>query len=239
MRRESDIVLRRACELGGGLHGIHTGRKFAFSINHNLANAMTYLITMQFFRIVLLVVPAMFGTHMLSALSLLINGMILDTAAVILFGFATPNQNAVASAYPIMRRLEKPITYNVANVISACVSALLVWLAFVLLQIFGVMNAAQSAGLGFASTYLLQGLVFAITLKEYAEGSKKKFSLTNIVIILAYLVLLLACIFVPGLNTLTGCNAMTWLAALLAPLASLFYIVTYRILSAHGLNLHK
>ena len=239
MRRESDIVLRRACELGGGLHGILTGRKFAFSINHNLANAVTYLITMQFFRIVLLVVPAMFGTHMLSALSILISGMILDTAAVILFGFVTPNQNAVASAYPIMRRLEKPITYNAANVISACVSALLVWLAFVLLQIFGVMDATQSAGLGFVSTYLLQGLVFAITLKEYAERSKKKFSLAKFAIIFGYLFLLIACVCAPGFNVLTGCNAMTWLAALLAPLASLFYIVTYRILSTHGLNLHK
>ena len=237
MRRTSDVILRRAGDQGGGLHGILTGRKYAFAINHNLANAITYLITVQFFRLVLLTVPALFGTHTLSAVSLLLSGLVLDVAAVILFAFAMPDKTAVASSYSIMRRLEKPITYNVANVISACVSALLIWLVFTLLQIFDIVQITQAAGFGFLATYLLQGTVFIVTLREYT--SRKKPFVTMLISILAYIAVLAACVLLPGLNTLTGCSALTWVTALVALLAPLIYFVTYRILSKYGLNLHK
>lgn len=239
MRRGSDIILRRANERGGGLHGILTGRKFALAINHNLANAMTYLITMQFFRAVLLIVPAMFGMLTLSSVSMLLSGLVLDVAAVILFAFATPNQAAVSCAYPIMRRLEKPITYNAANVVSASTSALIVWLAFALLQIFGVVESAQSTGLGFLSAYILQGVVFGVTLYEYTDKKNKRLSLTLFISAAVYLLLLFACMFVPVLSKLTGTDTLSWSVTAIAPIASVIYFVTYRILSKRGLNLHK
>ncbi len=242
MRRTSDIIVRRAGDQGGGLHGILTGRKYSFAINLNLANAMTYLITVQFFRAVLLIVPAMFGVYSLTAVSLLICGLILDVAAVILFAFAAPNQKSIASSYSIMRRLEKPIAYNAANVVSACVSALLIWLAFTLLQAFNIADASQSAGLGFVSTYLLQGVVFMITLQEYSAGNvnkKRKSAPVLLAYVSAFILLLCACVMLPGINELTGGNTLSWTVTLIAPLASLVYYVTYRILSARGLNLHK
>ncbi len=238
MRRNADVILRRANDSGGGLHGIITGRKYAMSINYNIANAITYLLSAQFFRLVFLTVPALFGTHMLSATSLLISGLILDVVAVLLFAFATPNENAVSSSYSIMRRLEKPITYNVANVISACVSALVAWLGFTVLQIFGIVTSTQSVGFGFVSTYLLQGVIFAVTMYEYTPR-QRKFSPIKLACVAGYLLLLLTCIFMPTLNTLTGGSTLSWQIALLSPFASLIYIVTYRILSARGLNLHK
>ncbi len=239
MRRKADVILRRADEQGGGLHGILTGRKYAFAINHNLANAITYLITMQFFRMVLMIIPAMFGTHTLSAVTLLISGLLLDVLAVMLFAISTPNQASVSSSYPIMRRLERPITYNAANIISACVSAMLIWLSFAFLQIFGIVDAAHSTGIGFLSTYLLHGVVFAITLHEYTADKQKKASASIFIAIIAYIVLLIACILLPGFNQLTGGATLTWVAAMICPIASLVYFVTYRILSARGLNLHK
>lgn len=237
MRRTSDVILRRASEQGGGLHGILTGRKYAFAINHNLANAITYLVTVQFFRLVLLTVPAMFGTHTLSAVSLLIFGLLIDVASVVLFAFATPSKAALSASYPIMRRLEKPITYNTANVVSACVSALLAWLVFTVLQIFDITEPAQSLGFGFVSTYLLQGLVFVVTLREY--NAQKKPSLLTLICIAAYVLILLACMLLPGLNVLTGCTTLSWITLLASPFAAIIYLITYRILSKHGLNLHK
>ncbi len=238
-RRSADVILRRASEQGGGLHGILTGRKFAFAVNHNLANAITYLISVQFFRAVLLIVPAMFGTHMLSAASLLIGGLILDVVAVLMFAYAMPNQSAITASYPIMRRLEKPVTYNVANIVSACFSALLVWLMFSLLQIFDVVDASQSLGFGFMSTYLLQGVVCAITMHEYASDASKKPHVSVALGIAIYILILCACTLLPGLNVLMCAGALAWIPVLLSPIASLIYFVTYRILSAKGLNLHK
>ena len=237
MRRTSDVILRRAGNQGGGLHGILTGRRFAFAINHNLANAVTYLITVQFFRLVLLTVPAMFGTHTLSAVSLLFFGLLFDVAAVMLFAFSTPGESAISCSYPILRRLEKPITYNTANVISACVSALVTWLGFVLLQVFGLAEEAQGLGLGFISTYLLQGVVCVLTLREYTE--KKKPTFVTFACVAAFCILLCGCAWLPGLSALTGCNALSWSLLLLALFAPLVYFITYRILSKHGLNLHK
>ena len=238
MRRDSDVIVRRASAQGGGLHGILTGRKYALSINHNLANAMTYLVSMQFFRAILLIVPAIFGTYMLSSVSLLISGLVLDLAAVLLFAFATPSQNALSCSYPILKRIEKPIAYNVANIVSASVSALVLWLAFATLQILSVVDAAQSSGLGFLATYLLQGLVFFITLREYATKSKR-----TTVILLAvagvYACLLAACMLIGATGSLTGADSISLATALLSPLAVLVYWITYRILSARGLNLHK
>ena len=239
-RRSSDMILRRADERGGGLHGILTGRKYAFAINHNLANMMTYLITVQFFRILLLAVPAMFGTFTLSAVSLLICGLVIDAIAVILFAFATPNRGAITASYPIMRRLEKPIAYNTANIVSATVSALLLWLGIAMLQIFGVIGQAEVTGLSFVSTYLLQGVVFVITLMEYAaKKEKKKASPALLSVLGGFLLMLAVCIFLPGLNTLIGTAGMAFTTLLMTPFASLVYFLMYKVLSAKGLNLHK
>lgn len=238
-RRTSDIILRRAGKRGGGLHGVLTGRTYAFAINHNLANMMTYLITVQIFRILLVTLPALFGTLTLSAVSLMISGLIFDVAAVILFSFASPNQSALCASYPIMRRLEKPIAYNTANVISACVSALFLWMTLVVLQIFDVLNPSVCAGLCFVSTALLQGTVFAVTLYEYSTKKKGRIAPFHLVMLGGYLIVLAICTFVPGLNTLTGTANIPALSLLLTPIAALVYYVMYRILSAKGLNLHK
>ena len=237
MRCTCDVILRRATAQGGGLHGILTGRKFAIAINYNLANAVTYLITVQFFRLVMLAVPAMFGMLTLSAVSLLILGFILDVAAVLLFAFVTPNQAIASSSYSIMRRLEKPITYNAANVISACVSALLTWLGFSLLQMFDLVQTNQSAGLGFVAAYLLQGVVFTITVHEYHE--RKKPSIPMLLSGATYILLFAACILLPGLNELIGGNTLSWITLLMSGFASAAYFITYCVLSKHGLNLHK
>ncbi|MBQ7379172.1 MAG: cation-transporting P-type ATPase [Clostridia bacterium] len=239
-RRSSDIVLRRAGDQGGGLHGILTGIRSAFAINHNLANMMTYLVTVQFFRVVLVVLPALFGTYTLSAVSLLLLGLVLDAAAVILFAFATPNSLSASHAYPIMRRLEKTIAYNTANIASACVSAVVLWLCIALLQVFDVISGTQCEGLCFVATYLLQGTVFAVTLHEYTAVKRKiKFSPIMLGALISYLLLLIACVFIPGLNALTGGNEIVPISLLLTPIAALVYYFLYRILTARGLNLHK
>jgi magnesium-transporting ATPase (P-type) len=239
MRRSSGVVLRRAGDQGGGLHGILTGRTHALAINCNLANAVTYLITVQFFRAVLLIVPAMFGMQMLSAVSLLIGGLILDTAAIMLFAWAKPADSAVSTSYSIMRRLEKPITYNVANVVSACVSALLVWLSFAFLQILGIVDLSQSMGMGFVSTYLLQGTVFAVTLHEYTSKGRKSLPWSLIISAGLFVLLLGVCMLVPTFAALTGCNHHSFLSVAITFIAPLIYYFTYRILTLRGLNLHK
>lgn len=239
MRRAADMILRRASEQGGGLLGILTGREHAFSINHSIANAMTYLVTMQFFRAFLLILPALFGTQMLSAASLLVSGLVLDLAAVIALAFVMPNQKALSCPYSIMRRLQKPLAYNVANVISACVSALVVWLSFALLQVFGMVDAAQSTGVGFLATYLLQALVFIVTVLEYAEIKQKRAMLAFGVLAGVCAAMFVAFVFIPPLNGFSGAATLSLVTVLLSPLCLLVYFVMYRILSARGLNLHK
>jgi magnesium-transporting ATPase (P-type) len=239
-RRSSDVILRRAGSHGGGLHGILTGRKYAFAVNHNLANMVTYLITVQFFRLILATVPALFGTYTLSAVALMICGLIVDAAAVMLFAFSMPSKSAVAGSYSIMRRLEKPIAYNTANVVSACVSALTLWLGIALLQVFGVLNAEECMGLSFVSAYLLQGAVFVITWREYTAHDKKQpLSKAMLIALLGYVAILVACMFVPGLNELVGTVNIQPMILGMSLFAPVIYYVLYRILSANGLNLHK
>lgn len=240
-RRRSDVILRRACAKGGGLHGILTGRLYAFAVNHNLANMMTYLLTVQIFRTVLIAVCALFAIPTLTPVSILIGGLVLDAVAALLFAFSIPDKQAITSSYPIMRRLEKPLTYNTANVVSACVSALMLWLFVVVLQITGVIETAwQSMALAFASTYLLQGVIFLVTWREYTKGNKqKRFSGIRAAVAIGYVLLLLACLWLPGLNDLTAGANLTWLTALLAPIISAIYYLLYRLLSWRGLNLHK
>lgn len=239
MRRAADMILRRASVNGGGLKGILVGRAYAFSINHSIANAMTYLITMQFFRAFLLILPALFGTHMLSAASLLVSGLVVDLAAVLALAFVMPNQSALACPYSVMRRLQKPLAYNAANVISACVSALLLWLAFALLQVFGVVDAAHGTGVGFLATYLLQALVFMITLLEYAQIKQKRATVALGVLSAVCAVMFIAFTFIKPLNVFSGAGTLSFVTVLLAPLCLAVYFVMYRILSARGLNLHK
>lgn len=239
-RRTSEVILRRASERGGGLHGVLTGRKYALAIHHNLANMMTYLITVQLFRVMLVVLPAIFGMYTLSAVALMISGLVIDVVAVILFAFAVPSQEAVSSPYPIMRRLEKPIAYNTANVISACVSALALWFGFVLLQISGALSSDACTGLSFVATALLQATVFAITLHEYSAKEKKgRIKPMYFVVIGGYLMLIALCILLPGLNTLIGTTEVPKIWLFITPFASLVYFGMYHLLSAKGLNLHK
>lgn len=241
MRRDSDIVLRRASLKGGGLHGILTGRAAAFAINHNLANMMTYLLTVMVFRTVLVAVPALFGTPTLSPVSMLICGLVLDVLFGMLFAFNVPNQGAIASSYPIMRRLERPLAYNTANVISACVSALVLWLSIAVLRVTRVLSTPEQAmALSFISTYLLQGAVFLITTHEYTTGTANKLpSKMRLIAIVGYICLLAACLCVPGIDELTAGADLNAVGFLLCPLATLIYYGLYRLLSAKGLNLHK
>jgi len=239
-RRTSDVILRRAGKRGGGLHGVLTGRRYSLAINHNLANMMTYLITVQIFRIVLVVIPALFGMLTMSAVSLLISGLIVDVAAVLLFAFTAPNAVMATSSYPIMRRLQKPIAYNVANIVSASISALVTWLGLVILQIFGILSAQACTGIGFISCMLLQATVFAVTLREYSvKQGKGRIAPAYLAILGGFLALIALCVVIPGLNTMTGAAYVPVIMMLLTPFASLVYWSTYRILSAKGLNLHK
>ena len=241
-RRRSDVILRRASAKGGGLHGILTGRASAFAIHHNLANLITYLLTVQIFRTVLVAVPALFATPTLKPLSILMCGLLLDPIFAVLFSLTTPDKSTVTSAYPITRRLEKPLAYNTANVVSAAVSALVLWLGIAVLQVTGIFTSPeQCMGLAFVSTFLLQGTVFLITKREYAKNDLKNGNGTKIRILatVGYIVILAACICLPGLDGLTAGNGLNALGLILSPSASVIYYLLYRILSASGLNLHK
>ena len=241
-RRRSDVILRRASAKGGGLHGILTGRASAFAINHNLANLITYLLTVQVFRTVLIAVPALFATPTLKPMSILMCGLMLDPIFAILFSLTTPDKSAIGSSYPIMRRLEKPLAYNTANIVSAAVSALVLWLGIAVLQVTNVFTTpAQCMGFAFVSTFLLQGAVFLITKREYARNDAKSGRGAKIKLLatVGYIIILAACICLPGLDGLTAGNGLNALGLILSPLASLVYYLLYRILTASGLNLHK
>ena len=236
------MILRRASAKGGGLHGILTGRASAFAINHNLANLITYLLTVQVFRTVLIAVPALFATPTLKPMSILMCGLMLDPIFALLFSLTTPDKSAIGSSYPIMRRLEKPLAYNTANIVSAAVSALVLWLGIAVLQVTNVFTTpAQCMGFAFVSTFLLQGAVFLITKREYARNDSKsgKGAKIKLLATVGYIIILAACICLPGLDGLTAGNGLNALGLILSPLASLVYYLLYRILTASGLNLHK
>lgn len=241
MRRSSDVILRRASFKGGGLHGILTGRNAAFSINFNLANMITYLLTVQVFRTVLAAVPALFGTPMLTPVSMLVCGLLLDVMFSILFAFNVPGNFAVTSSYPIMRRLEKPLAYNTANVVSACVSALILWLGIAVLRVTDVFDTPEQAmALAFFSTYLFQGAVFWITTREYTKGTTSKMSSKlRLLITFLFICMPAACLCLPGLGELTAGTDFNTLGFVLCPITTLIYYGLYRLLSAKGLNLHK
>lgn len=241
MRRDSDVVLRRASLKGGGLHGILRGRAAAFAINHNLANMMTYLLTVLVFRTVLVAVPGLFGTPTLTPVSMLICGLVLDVLFSVLFAFNVPDRGTIASSYPIMRRLERPLAYNTANVVSACVSALVLWLGITVLRVTGVLSTpGQAMALSFASTYLLQGAVFLITKREYTQGTASGLpSKLRLLATIGYISVLAASLCLPGLDGMTAGADLNAVGFLLSPVATLIYYGLYKLLSYKGLNLHK
>jgi hypothetical protein len=57
--------------------------------------------------------------------------------------------------------------------------------------------------------------------------------------VLIYVVTFGACLVLPVLRGLTGCAGLSLIIPAIAALALLIYYLTYRILSASGLNLHK
>ena len=241
-RRRADIILRRSSGKGGGLHGILTGRNSALAINHNLANLITYLLTVQVFRIMLVAVPALFATPMLKPTAMLLCGLVLDVGFAMIFAFSHPGKKALTCSYPIMRRLEKPIAYNTANIISACVSALVLWLGIAVLQLTGALKTPEQAmALAFVSTYFLQGTIFLITRKEYISSDKNRnlHSKFKLLAIIAYTFILAACLCLPKLGELTAGTSLDALGFLLSPITSVIYFALYRLLSAKGLNLHK
>lgn len=241
-RRRSDVILRRASAKGGGLHGILTGRMSALTINHNLANLITYLLTVQVFRTVLVAVPALFATPTLKPMSILLCGLMLDPIFALLFSLIKPDKTSFACSYPIMRRLEKPLAYNTANVVSAAVSALVLWLGIAVLRVTDVFTTPeQGMALAFISTFLLQGTVFLLTKREYTknDGRDSKGGKINMLAAVGYIIILAACICLPGLDGLTAGNGLNALGLILSPIASVVYYLLYRILSAKGLNLHK
>ncbi len=121
MRMRSDIVIRRASRVGGGLGGVLKALSCSDSIIGNLCLAVSYLVFSQIQRIIVTVASLLFGLDLLTSSQLLFGGMIADLAAIFLVCML--RFEYVRGTRPNKEALHSPIRNSSASIISGIASS--------------------------------------------------------------------------------------------------------------------
>lgn len=87
VRRNADVLVRRAGARGGGLAGIANAVTTARAIHFRMMLAMQYLLVAQMLRMTMVVLPLLFGYTMISPALLLISGVWVDLGFVLVCAF--------------------------------------------------------------------------------------------------------------------------------------------------------
>ena len=85
--RHADVLIHRAGPEGGGLTGIYNAINTARSIHFRMMLAMQYLLVAQLLRMIMVILPLLFGNTMISPSLLLISGVWIDLGYILVCAF--------------------------------------------------------------------------------------------------------------------------------------------------------
>ncbi len=236
VRRNADVLIRRAGTEGGGLAGIYHAILTARSIHYRMMLAMQYLLVAQLLRMTVVILPLLFGTLMVSPTLLLVSGVWIDLAYVLICAFHHCDPEMLREVPDYRRFFKSPLRsrpdWLCATLICGAFTVLTAWI------LSGTNTLPSGQGLElytFLSLFATQTCLLFCLLRTTGNFSGHWRSYASSLVILGAVLMLLAPIFlIPPIARVFcagGLSIFLLVCALLAPLylvGGYFLCQTYR-----------
>lgn len=229
VRRNADVLIRRAGPEGGGLSGIAGAIYTARSISFRMMLTLQYLLVAQMLRLTLVIVPLVFGWLTISPAMLLISGVWVDLAYILVCAVHHCSHDVLREVPDHDRFFKAPLRsrpdWVVATIICGLFTVLSAWI------MKGTGAAPQSRGL---SLYLFLSLLSAQTclllcLLRTAGSFVKKLRahISAILILLILLAMLALVILIPPVAKWFGADGMSLVIVIISLFSPLYLLGSY------------
>lgn len=234
--RESDLILRAGGGIGGILHAVRRCRE----VEKNMSLMLQYLLSTQFLRMTMILLPLLFGFAAVSPALTLIGGLWLDLGFVLLLAFRRGGRYELCVPGRTSRWFRSPIQTGPTRVFASVLTGL------TLLLLAGVADSAE-ASVGEIRLFLFCALAAAqiatMLLFYFGGNDQDRMPLSSLVPIAIYLTLIVVPPFVvlaiPSSAALLGCAPFHAAACLPLALGALLYPMLSYLCARLRLPIHR
>lgn len=239
LKQSSEIVIPRPSEKNTGgfasLFGAHRASRLAYL---NAADYFRYVLYMQVVRMILVMVPMLFGSYALDARHVLLGGMFSDVFVLLSFASQRVSFEAPSAYRSVLREFESPLRSNAPRLICFAFSALF---ASLLPEIVSLTPAApqyiDKTEYSLVVFVLFHLSVFACVKYDRARKSasaKRTFDAICVVYPAVMAAILVLCFTVPAVSKTFGIEGFSHLLYLfIAPAAPVLCAALYFLLGAN------
>lgn len=229
VRRNSDVLIRRAGPDGGGLSGIACAVHTARAISFRMMLTMQYLLVAQLLRVTLVVLPLLFGWLTISPALLLISGVWVDLAYILVCALHPCGDDVLRSVPDHGRFFKAPLKMRpdwiCATVICGIFTALSAWI------LKGTGAAPLGGGLylyTFLALWESQSCLLWCLLRTTGSATKRwRTHLSSLIVVGVLIVFLGAIILIPPVAGWFGANGLSVLLLVIALLSPLYLLGSY------------
>ncbi len=229
VRRNSDVLIRRAGPDGGGLSGIANAIYTARSISFRMMLTMQYLLVAQLLRMTLVIVPLMFGWLTISPALLLISGVWVDLAYILVCALHHCSLDVLREAPDYDRFFKAPLRSRPDWVCATVVSGLFVVLTGWILK--GTGAAMQTGGLSlymFLCLFVIQScLLFCLLRTAGSFAGHWKSHAASLLVVGILLGILVIVLFVSPVAAWFGADGLSAIIAVFAAISPLYLLGSY------------
>ena len=250
LRRRADVVVRRPePKRRGGCASLLLAKRGALATAANALGFFRYVICMQIVRMVLVMVPMLFGSTALDARHIVLGGMIADL--FVMFSFMNDKQPkpSGASYRMAVRELSSPLLFNASTVICFGAGALLASLLPEIISLLPMVTKYIDKTEYSLIVFILFHIVAFFCLKfdirrdnleRVAGGMKKKPRVLTVIYPILMLSLLAVCFVSPKVSLVFGIEGFTSvLYIFLAFVPPIFSAVFYFFFGRRQINFKK
>ena len=229
VRRNSDVLIRRAGPDGGGLSGIACAVHTARAISFRMMLTMQYLLVAQILRVTLVILPLLLGWLFISPALLLISGVWVDLAYILVCALHPCGDDVLRAVPDHDRFFKAPLKIRpdwiCATLICGLFTALTAWI------LSGTGAAPLEGGL-FLYTFLAlweaQSCLLLCLLRTTGSYARRVKNHTASLLVIGLLMAMLACIIlIPPVAGWFGANGLSLLLIVMAMLSPLYLLGSY------------
>jgi hypothetical protein len=229
VRRNADVLIRRAGPEGGGLSGIAGAIYTARSISFRMMLTLQYLLVAQMLRVTLVIVPLVFGWLTISPAMLLISGVWVDLAYILICAVHHCRHDVLKEVPDHDRFFRSPLRsrpdWVVATLICGVFTVLSAWV------MKGTGAAPQNGGLSlyiFLSLLSSQTCLLLCLLRTAGSFVKRvRAHISAILILLVLLALLAPILFIPPFARWFGAAGMSVVIVIISLFSPLYLLGSY------------
>ena len=229
IRRNSDVLIRRAGPDGGGLSGIANAIYTARTISFRMMLSMQYLLVAQLLRMTLVVVSLLFGWLTISPALLLVSGVWVDLAYILICALHHCSPDVLKDPPDHDRFFKAPLRSRPDWVCATVISGLFTVLAGWILKGTGV--AMPSGGLSlymFLSLFAVQTCLLICLLRTAGSFANHWRSHAASLLVFALLIaLLLPILLITPVASWFGASGISVVLVIFALFAPLYLLGSY------------